>query len=470
MKQLTIIISSILFGILFYGKHIGLNLSIFSLLSLAFLSIQNPKKFKEKTTILFGFIYIITAILVFIQSTGLSIIANIAAFFTLIGSLSEHKNSIYVKWLNGIYTSISGFFHRRFTEQNSYSKDKPKQSIDTLHLVKLIGIPALFIIVFILLYKNGNPNFNNLISNISFDFINVQWVLFCLLGYYLFSNISKPIQIEPLTSEDLNTSNLLIESTQIDTKSLIKEKQLGTLLLGLLSILIAFYIATDISYLLAHNATSASELSNQVHYGINTLIISIVIAILIILYFFRGDLNFYSDNRTLKNLTYLWILLNLVLVILIAIKNQNYISTYGLTYKRIGVHIYILLTLVGLFSTYVKVLNIKNLSFLFRLNTIAAFAVLILSSTINWDRAITNFNIHKAKSFDINYLINLSNRNASLLHTNKNNLDISQDNKSRIETKYNNYLKFLEQNSWQELTYHDLIVQNKASKPNEFTH
>ncbi|MEH6538109.1 MAG: DUF4173 domain-containing protein [Psychroserpens sp.] len=466
MKPLLTIIASLLFSILFYGKYIGLNLSIFTIVTIAFLFLYNPEKFKNKRILLHTLAYILTAIVVFVQHSSLSIIANIVAFFTLVGTVSNNKTSIYVNWLNGVYTSIAGFFHRTFEVDFQTEKADWKKDFDLIHLAKLIGIPLAFIIIFVLLYKNGNPMFNDLVNLIDFDFINFQWILFSILGYFLFSNISRPLSVEPATSIDLRTKNELIKSDTFSEEKLKKEKQLGTVLLGLLNLLILLYIITDITYLATNDITNASALSYQVHNGINTLIASIIIAIVIILYFFRGNLNFYSENKNLKNLTYLWIGLNIMLIVLIAIKNLNYITSFGLTYKRIGVNVYILLTLIGLITTFLKVLNIKNMAFLFRRNTQIAFAVLLISSSINWDRSITKFNLNQADAFDIDYLIKLSDRNAILLHEKENGIDISIENKNRIDTKYNAYMDRLNLREWQEFSY-DNFVGKRNSKTYE---
>jgi hypothetical protein len=460
MKQIITIIASLAFSILFYEKHIGLNLSIFSVITIMFLIFYNPKKFKDKTVILHTLAYMLTAVLVFVQHSYLSIIANFVVFFTLVGAVSGSRTSIYIHWLNGLYTTIAGFFHRKFEVDNLAEKEHPKKDIDILHWAKLVGIPLVFIIVFILLYKNGNPVFNDLVSKIDFSFINIQWVLFSVLGYYLFHNISTPIQVEPATSTDIKTTNDLFKSEHFSEEKLKKEKQLGTTLIGLLNLLIVLYIITDITYLMSNDTVRASVLSSQVHSGINTLIASIIIAIVIILYFFRGNLNFYAENKTLKNLTYLWMFLNATLIVLIAIKNQNYITSFGLTYKRIGVHVYILLSLIGLITTFVKVLNIKNLVFLFRRNTQIAFITLILLSTINWDNLITGYNLNTAKEFDIDYLIRLSDRNAVLLNEKKDDIIISAGNKNRIETKYRAYQNDLQQRTWQEWSYENFALNN----------
>ena len=207
MKQISILIAALLFSVLFYEKSIGLNLSIFSIVTLAVLAIYNPKKFKERNVLLLSIAYIITGALVFIQHSSLSIIANCIGFFTLVGVVSESKSSIYVHWLNGIYSTIAGVFHRTFEGNTNSSKTNRLKDIDVLHWAKLIGIPLAFVIVFVLLYKNGNPMFSNLVGMINFDFVNFQWLLFTVLGYYLFNNISRPLQVEPATAADLNINN-----------------------------------------------------------------------------------------------------------------------------------------------------------------------------------------------------------------------------------------------------------------------
>ena len=91
--------------------------------------------------------------------------------------------------------------------------------------------------------------------------------MFTVLGYYLFSNISKPVHVEPATSIDLKTKNELHQSDDFSEEQLKKEKQLGTTLLGLLNVLILLYIATDITYMLTSEATTGTELSILVHNG-----------------------------------------------------------------------------------------------------------------------------------------------------------------------------------------------------------
>tara|TARA_R110002049_G_scaffold308014_1_gene510582 strand:+ start:39 stop:1424 length:1386 start_codon:yes stop_codon:yes gene_type:complete len=460
MEILKTLIYALLFSTLFYKQNIGLNLLLFSVLVIIILIINNVKIIKNRNIYFKLITYILTGITVFLYNSNLSITANIIAFFTVIGSVSEHKSSIYIKWMNGIYTSIAAVFTLYYDSLNTEVENVKRVKINYLYWLKIIGIPIAFIIIFINLYRNGNPMFDELILKIDFSFINLHWLLFVVLGYFLFYNISNPIQIEPLTSLDIGTDNYLNKNTlkNISQKKLKSEKQLGIVLMSSLNILIIFFIITDIFHLSEIHKMIASELSKQVHNGVNALIFSNILAIIIILYFFRGNLNFFEKNKGLKNLTFVWIFLNLSVVGITAIKNVEYIISFGLTYKRIGVLFFLTATSIGLITTFIKVSRIKNLWFLFRKNTQIAFVILILSSTLNWDKIITYYNINNANQLDVSYLINLSNNNAFLLKDYIEKNEISSYKKTKINKKHTSYMRDLKNNSWQEMVYDNLKI------------
>ena len=153
---------------------------------------------------------------------------------------------------------------------------------------------------------------------------------------------------------------------------------------------------------------SAAELSKQVHTGVNAIIFSNVLAVVIILYFFRGNLNFFDKIKDLKHSTFVWIFLNLSVVMITAIKNIEYIISFGLTYKRIGVLFFLTATLIGLITTFIKVSKIKNLWFLFRKNTQIAFVILIYAFTSSVPRSVISYNSCSSGLFDIALLFGLT--------------------------------------------------------------
>lgn len=453
MKQIPLILAAVLFSTLFYKQGIGLNFSIFSMITVIILILYNKNTFKQKSTLVYTFFYLITAISIFIYNNTLAIVANTIAFATLVGQVSNQNTSIYINWLNGMYSFIAGFFHRNFNVDEKEQKIIPKKDIDYLHLTKIIGIPLVVLIIFITLYRNGNPVFDSLIQKINFSFINIQWVLVATCGYYLFYNISKPVIVDPATSKDIQTENNLHHQKYKENETLKKEHQLGLILISALNVLISVFLMTDIIYIITADDISASIFSNQVHNGINALIASILIAISIILYFFRGDLNFYKKNRSLKHVAYMWIILNAFLVVNIIIKDVQYIYYFGFTYKRIGVLVYLLLTVIGLTTTFIKVKHLKNFWYLFRINSITAFTILVISCTINWDSYITSYNLYHAKSMDFKYLIELSDNNTFILKEHLKNNDLDTQKVLAIELKIYNYVNELKDNSWQEYQF-----------------
>ncbi|WP_158847648.1 DUF4153 domain-containing protein [Algibacter sp. L1A34] len=461
MKNLPLLIGSLLFSTLFYDQNIGLNLSLFSLLTILVLANYNRKAFKQKSVLAYTFIYLITATSIFLFQSSLAIIANCIAFLTLIGHVSERGSSIYVNWLNGIYTTIAGYFHKILNKPKTEENTQHKKDIDYLHLVKIIGIPLMIVLVFIGFYSNGNPLFHDFISKINFDFINLKWILFSALGYFLLINISTPIKVNPATENDLKIGNFLKNKKNISEENLKKENQLALILMVMLNTLIILFLITDIVYLVEIKDLNAAELSNQVHSGIYALIASIIMAIIIILYFFRGDLNFYKCNQTLKNLTYVWITLNLILVFSIVVKNYQYISSFGFTYKRIGVFVYLLLTLVGLLTTAKKVYNVKNLWYLFRVNSQIAFAILIISCAFNWDALITKYNLNYAATADFDYLVNLSNNNSFILKTYGDGIYSKGQSKYLADKKLKEYTSSLNERNWQEWSFDNLKIKSK---------
>ena len=461
IKKITTLISAVLFSTLFFNQNIGLNLLLFTLLTIVVLAIRNPKKINNKNTIFKVIGYLITGVAVFLYKSNISIIANIIAFITVVGSISGHTSSIYVQWINGIYTTIVSSFTLYYDTLNSEVDAIKKKKIDYLYWLKIIGIPTAIIIIFINLYRNGNPMFDELIQKIDFSFINLQWLLFSGLGYYLFYNITHPIQVEPLTTIDFKTGNILEKNTleYVSPKKLKSEKQLGFVLMILLNVLITLFLITDVIHLSEIHNMVASQLSKQVHNGVNALIFSNVLAIVIILYFFRGNLNFVEKIKDLKNVTFVWIFLNLSVVVITTIKNIEYLASFGLTYRRIGVLFFLIVTSIGLITTFMKVSKIKNLWFLFRKNTQIAFVILILSSTINWDKTITYYNINNADQLDVEYLINLSNNNTFLLKDYVEKNEIINSIKININVKHAEYLEDLNNNSWQEMIYDNIKIK-----------
>ncbi len=68
-------------------------------------------------------------------------------------------------------------------------------------------------------------------------------------------------------------------------------------------------------------------------------------------------------------------------------------ENYGLSIKRLGVMVYLLLCVIGLITTYLKINNRYNLTYLFRKNVAVGFGIVMVYSCFNWSAVITRYNI-----------------------------------------------------------------------------
>jgi magnesium-transporting ATPase (P-type) len=312
------------------------------------------------------------------------------------------------------------------------------------------------LVIFASLYSNINPIFEKWVAAIDLSFINITWLLFTGMGYILLRNISSKASLDILTNIYREApQNLVKKPTSEAQESLLhKEQLLGSMVIGVLNALILFFLIVDIWYVTTNTFQPASELSRTVPEGVNALITSILIAITLILILFRGNLNFYKNSKRLRILTYIWIILNGVLVIVTTFKNYIYITDFGLTYKRIGVIIYLTLCIVGLCTTYFKVAQRKNVLYLVRINARIAFFIIILMSSFSWNREITRYNLSHVKRPDLPYLESMGGNNIDLLYAFAKAYPekFSTESHFHIQEKYDTYMKTLNDQTWQSKT------------------
>ncbi len=140
----------------------------------------------------------------------------------------------------------------------------------------------------------------------------------------------------------------------------------------------------------------------------------------ILLFFFKGNLNFYKRNKWLKYGAYAWIVQNAMLVSSVLLRDYYYILKHGLAYKRIGVLFFLLMVLVGLITVFLKIWSRKTNYFLFRVNAWAGIVVLVLATTIHWDELIAGYNLKRKNTVDLDvpFLLSLSDKTLPLLDTN----------------------------------------------------
>jgi hypothetical protein len=437
---------------------------IFALIAVVTVFFARREAFKRTDMCIATGVYLITSLFVFTNHSALAVFMSFITFIVFAGTISGAKNAIYVQGINGVYQSILGALHYYMTPKKERKIVTPKKKRDygfiLLCVVLVIGLPILFAS----LYSDINPIFGKWVDAIDLSFINISWLLTTLMGYLLLNNITAPASLHILTKADRNVNQNLISTPISETQEpvLHKEQLLGSMVIGMLNALILFFLVVDIWYVTNNPLLQAPEVSKTVHEGVNALITSIIIAITLILIFFRGNLNFYKNSKRLRILTYIWIFLNIILVLITAFKNYIYITDFGLTYKRIGVLIYLTLCIAGLITTFLKIAHRKNIYYLIRLNARIVFFVIVMMSSFSWNREITRYNLSQVAHPDLPYVQTMYSNQVDLLyafakaHPEK----FSFEAMKNIERKYTSYIERLENETWQSKTLRGIKYHN----------
>ena len=447
------------FSLLFYSKSFGLNTVLIAIIVLVMLTSvrkERPVPWAYAAT------YFFSALMVFFDPTSFKIFVHFIVFLVLVGKWISRTSPIYLSGLMGAVNMLVASLAPMASGETSGHKRK-KLSPKTIRYGKGFLAAGILVIFFSLLYRTANPVFDGLIDQINLDFISMPWVFFTLLGYVLFLHLLRPYHpTDLIVIDQQQPDELKVPTSPFSIPQLEKLRNLqttGSIVLLTLNVLLLIFLVTDGIYLLQSASIPNSGYSQAVHEGVYALMLSVVCAIAIILYFFKGDLNFYKGNERIKKLTYLWIVLNMVLILFTCYKNFEYVDALGLTYKRIGVFVYLLLTLSGLVTAYLKISRTQSFMYMVRTNIAVVFVMLTLSSCIPWDRAITHYNLSHIENPDIAYLINIGETNSAQLfrYAKRNPQNVPQNLRNRIDIKYSDFQQIQDQRSWQEYTSHHLL-------------
>lgn len=452
---LAALLGGLLFNYLFWNERLALNLLIYSvyLLVVTFLNREVIKGTKFK---LYGFTHLLAAFLVVINNSDLTIITYYISLLLFIGY--SHNNQI-----RSVFTALGTAILQLITVPFNGIKNLSEVTIGSFNLkpifkvIKYIFIPVVIVTLFTCLYSAASSVFARyaevLLVNISnffdsilgflFKDLNIERVLFFAFGILISSGLILTFFYKTLENAELKCKEQLLRirksanqktiifdiihafsGTLLTKKLALKtENIIGIISFSALNALLLLLNLIDVTTLWFGYKPSQT-LSADLHDGTNALIASIIIALIVIIYFFRGNLNFYSKSKTLKTLAFAWMIQNCILIVSVCIRDAFYIEFYGLTHKRIGVIVFAILCFFGLATVYWKVAKQRTLFFLFKTNGALWFALLLVFSTINWDILIVKYNLAQRDkiSLDADYLLSLSDKTLLTLDKNRANL------------------------------------------------
>lgn len=404
MKKKTIVLITALIGwcYLFYHQSAGINLLIFNVLLISGLLFSDLSLARSKTWIAAATGALITSAGALLYGSFLSCFGNVFALLILAGVSAERTSSLFFAFTRSVssYVAMPFLFIAKIVD---LSEGQEKQGDEaqkfTFGTFLKFFLPLVILVIFFGIYKNANPVFSKFVDGLKID-ISWYFIGFLLLGLALVYGFLWQNVFGSYVAADQRLKNTLAGTNEKEFSlftSLEKEIDAATLTFVLLNILLLLVNVLDIQFIISGENDSPEAYSSYVHQGIISSIFSVLIAIFVMLYFFRGNLNFAAKSKTVKFLALTWIILNAILLLTCFHKNFSYIEACGLTPKRIGVYFYLFLTFIGVITVWIKITGLKSNMFLVRMNTWSIFATLAFSTLFNWNKIILDHNVaHKA--------------------------------------------------------------------------
>jgi hypothetical protein len=439
MKKHHIILAcNLIFLLLFYKEDLGVNLSIFGLVLTGFVCYFFQDRFSERSHL----ILVVTSVL---SCLAFAWYGDFASFLALAMSVlflqfktQDPKLKVVqmfpLVFLNGITSLGRIFIFQQWLPEKKIHNNFAKK------LVAFFVIPAIFLVLFFIVYSFGSDHFSSLFTNYTLDINLGNLIIIGILGFYIsfsFWNYWVPEVCYEKNELLDNEFNNIAEVKNQNTFSFLDldfERKSGVITLILLNVMLLVFIVTY-NYEQFFEVVKKSNLSADTHQRVNSVIFSILMAVGVIMFYFKGGFNFDKKAGWLKRLAKIWIVLNGLLIVSAFIKNSEYVFYFGLTYKRLGVYAFLILAIIGLVYVFFKIKKQKTNAYLINQMVWYFYATALLCSYVNWGNLITNYNISVNKTVEPKFLSELNfNDESRRAYFLKNNLNGEKAEIRREET------------------------------------
>ncbi|KAA9338378.1 DUF4173 domain-containing protein [Hymenobacter busanensis] len=441
-------LGTLLFHVLFWQENVGLNLALYTLLALGILLLSRPKAAWRSSyfrLLVAGTVAAAVAVLLY---------GSFAAFFACFVSMAmvlgfanqPHLKQLFLAGMTGGFSAAEVLLGLPGVLIRTYIPTRETKAGRTFWYAKLLLVPVLVLVVFHVLFLLANPRYNALANQLWAPIADgllrlLEMLLHAPVVFWIFAvsftavvllRVPVPVlaQLEARFPEfvhrrrdgvaSFSVRNPDFREWRFRMADLRKEYLAALAVFGLVNLLLLAVNAIDISWLwFGFVPEPGFDLAQFVHEGTYVLIFSILLAMGIVLWFFRRNLNFYQPGLPLLRWgATLWVLQNAVLAVSVGLRNYYYIVHMGLAYKRVGVCFFLLLTLFGLATILLKIWQRRSAFSLVRLNSLAAYVVLLCLALGNWEIWIAGYNLtsHRANPrrdphhFDLGFLLNMPGR------------------------------------------------------------
>lgn len=410
-KHHLIFVCSFIFTLLFYNESVGVNLAIFGLILTVIICYLYHDRFENHSQLMLVITSIVSCIAFAWYGDFVSFLALAFSIIFLQFKIQDPKiktiQIVPLVFFNGV-TSLG-----RMLLFSQWLPERENKNNFTKKLIAYFIIPIIFVVLFFIVYAFGSDHFSSLFTDYYLDINVFEMIFIAILGFYIsfsFWNYWIPDNFHEFNSKLSNDFTNEIRIANQKTFSFLAidfERRSGEITLVLLNVLLLIFIIT-FNYEQFFEIIEKSKLSSATHERVNSVIFSIIMAVGVMMFYFKGGFNFDKKATNLRRLSKIWIILNGILIVSTIIKNTEYIYFFGLTYKRLGVYAFLVLCIIGLFFTFLKIIKQKTNAYLFNQIIWYFYGTILLCSYVYWGNLITNYNISVKKGMSPEFLKSLN--------------------------------------------------------------
>jgi hypothetical protein len=440
-QKLLLPLGLLLFNWLFWAEKTGVNVFVYTIFVVGAQVGLLPRHAAARRTRLFWLAAagsLFSGAMAAVYGSGATVLASVASLLLLLGFANQpHLRLLAYALLTAASSTLrAALVVPRAWQGRLLSGTGARRS---WYYGRLLLVPLVVLAVFHGLFAVANPRYADLSGRALAavgEWLAQLWpdlslghLLFLGLGYVLTAGalVAVPVYYfadresrlgEFVRRQRDRVASLGVRQPDFRARSfgalgLRKEWLMAAAVLGLVNVLLLAVNIIDINWLwFGFVPAPGFDLAQFVHEGTYVLIFSILLAMALVLWFFRRNLNFYGPGLPwLRAGATAWVLQNAVLAVSVGLRNYYYVTSLGLAYKRLGVCLFLLLTLFGLGTMLLKIWQRRSVYALVRLNFLAAYAVLLVLAAGNWEVWMARYNLRPGfASIDAGFLLDLPGR------------------------------------------------------------
>ena len=408
----ALVLLTVIFYALFYKQSAGVNVLIYEVLLMVVLVFAYKANHRSAGFLIVLSTTLLSAFFVALYASAIAIAFNVLSLFVI----TAYRAAPNLRSpLNALQAAFGQLWHTPADALRSVFVSKSSEAGNLAkwaYRLRITLLPAGILIVFIVLYMVANSRFSHLmekgLANISDVFLNLfkgfsgESIVVMLCGLFLAAAFLFQQPIARILARDAAASDVLIRKRSTGNNfrmtDLKKEYLTMVLLLVLLNVLILVLNIIDLDWVWLHYQWDGGELKEFVHEGTYLLIVAILFSCAIALHIFRNNLNHFSGNKRLKQLTYLWIGQNIFMALSVAMRTWRYIEHFNLAHLRIGLLYFLMAAIVFMVFILIKIRYAKSGFYLIRKTMTAGFLIAFMLCPFDWDRLIVRYNFAHSDS------------------------------------------------------------------------